>query len=132
MSTLTNVDYTSYSDDELDQAIKDIQKVKANRKASNSNKTKIFIKLLSNQENESLSKDQNMIKTYIIGYLHVNNGKYISNGYALQDNNNDACLVARDFNPFTNSHYKNSAGDNNAFVGFLSVDDLISFSYNEI
>ena len=44
MSTLTNVDYTSYSDDELEQAIKDIQKVKINRKASNSNKTKIFIK----------------------------------------------------------------------------------------
>ena len=131
MSTLTNVDYTSYSDDELEQAIKDIQKVKINRKESRSNKQKIFIKSLSNQENESLSKDQNMLKTYIIGYLNANNGRYISNGYALQDNNNDTCLVARDFNPFTNSHYKNSAGNNTAY-GFLSVDDLISFSYNEI
>lgn len=66
MNTLINVDYTSYSDDELEQAIKDIQKVKANRKESRSNKQKIFIKSLSNQENESLSKDQNMLKTYII------------------------------------------------------------------
>ena len=131
MKTLSKVDYTSYSDDELEQAIKDIQKVKISRETSHSNKQKIFIKTLSNQENESLSKDQNMLKTYVIGYLARNNGQCICNGYALQDNNNDACLVARDFNPFTNSHYKNSAGDSTRF-GFLSVDDLISFSYNEI
>lgn len=40
MNTLSNVDYNSYSDDELEQAIKNIQKVKANRKSSRSNQQK--------------------------------------------------------------------------------------------
>lgn len=40
MNTLSNVDYNSYSDDELEQAIKNIQKVKENRKTSRSNQQK--------------------------------------------------------------------------------------------
>lgn len=48
------VDYSAYSDDELDQAINDIQNVKLNRKKPY--KQNIFPRLLSNSENESLRK----------------------------------------------------------------------------
>ena len=46
MKILSKVDYTSYSDDELERAIKDIQNVKISRKLSHFNKQKIFIKTL--------------------------------------------------------------------------------------
>ena len=138
MSTLTNVDYTSYSDDELEQAIKDIQKVKINRKASRSNKQKIFIKSLSNQENESLSKDQNMLKAYIIGYLigkpGGSSGHGVGSSYNTQDNSNNNCSLGYNFNTLTpiNRCSKDYIG------GFVpnnyrqTVDTLISFSYDEI
>ena len=121
MSTLTNVDYNSYSDDKLEQAIKDIQKVKINRKASRSNKRKIFIKSLSNSKIDSLSKDQNILKTYI------------GDHYITQDNSNNNCLVR------TNFIGNNSASlKKNSYYAYWSVDyvltvkSLITFSYTEI
>ena len=138
MNALSNVDYASYSDDELEQAIKDIQKVKANRKESRSNKQKIFIKSLSNQENESLSKDQNMLKTYIIWYLigmpGDSGGHGIGSSYNTQDNSNNNCSLGYNFNTLTpiNGCSKDYIG------GFVpsryrqTVDTLISFSYDEI
>lgn len=135
MNTLINVDYTSYSDDELEQAIKDIQKVKANRKESRSNKQKIFIKSLSNQENESLSKDQNMLKTYIIGYIVANNNDRTHNGYVIQNNSNDKCSFGYDFSNFVtmNNYDKKNTGEV-SWTGavFYTIDSFISFSYNEI
>ena len=138
MNTLTNVDYTSYSDDELEQAIKDIQKVKANRKESRSNKQKIFIKSLSNQENESLSKDQNMLKTYIIGYSSgkPTNGYGTTGGdaYTAQNNSNDKCSLGYNFKTLDPIHSFDKKSVLNVFPGFYqaNISSLISFSYAEI
>lgn len=146
MNTLSNVDYNSYSDDELEQAIKNIQKVKANRKSSRSNQQKISIRLLTNQENESLSKDQNMLKTYIIGYLYgkppYSNGEVArwENGsaYNLQNNGGNKCSLGYNFKtliPINNcdknrKNYirRHDAGETD--IG--TIDSLVSFSYNEI
>ena len=138
MSTLSNVDYASYSDDELEQAIKDIQKVKINRKASNSNKTKIFIKSLSNQENESLSKDQNMLKTYIIRHSspYVNHGGVVvGHAYSTQNNRKDIHSLGYDFstcNNLYNCSKENIGGRGTGKWAASSIESFVSFSYNEI
>lgn len=122
------VDYSAYSDDELDQAIKDIQNVKLNRKKSY--KQKIFLRCLSNSENEQLKTNENMIKTYIIGYAANTNHKN-GDSYVIQNNSNDKCSLCYNFTQMNNCDKK--------YIGDLlwtgavlySVDSLISFYYNE-